>query len=125
MPMPSVRSGGCGARPRARLLLAGLVAATWIVILWEPGSRSRFPAGSIVSYRGDWLGRPWTVVSELEFGRFVVQNGGVEAIAEAADLAPYTGPAKEMTLLMAGEPWRHKVAEIRGAALLETIASRN
>lgn len=95
------------------LVVSAIVASAAGALALAPGSGGRMQPGDVVSYSEDKVGRPWRVVREHEFGRYVVRNGTVYAIAEVDDLAPYSGPSRDLTVQMTGELWREKVQEIR------------
>ena len=87
-----------------------------------PPDWERPEKGDVVSYSEDLVGRPWRVIREHEFGRYVIRNGKVSAIADLHEISPYAGPEEDVTVQMTGEIWRQKVAEIRGE---RQIAVRN
>ena len=80
--------------------------------------------GDVVNYSEDRVGRPWRVVREHEFGRYVIRNGRQVSIADANEISPYRGPSRNITVEMTGPFWREKVAEIRGRTILASASDR-
>ncbi|HEX6983883.1 MAG TPA: hypothetical protein VF170_00840 [Planctomycetaceae bacterium] len=101
-----------------------VVTAAGTVLALAPSDGGRPTPGDVVTYSEDKIGRPWRVVREHEFGRFLIRNGRVFAIADACEIAPYASPSKDVTVQMAGHLWRDKVAEIRGGRLADTTPDR-
>ena len=88
---------------------AGLCLAGFAVVLMV-GDPSEPQVGDVVRYTEDLLGRPWRVTDEAGFGRLVVKNGSVLAIADPEEIEPYEGPSPKITPQMAGqEPFRQLV----------------
>ena len=107
-------SQSCGRQslPNVLIVFALVGAAVPTLILMPEGSGAARP-GDLVSYSEDRIGRPWKVVRQHEYGRYVIRNGRVYTIAGPGEIGPYDGLAKNVTVQLAGLPWRDKVQQIR------------
>ncbi|MGC1272835.1 MAG: hypothetical protein WBC44_03950 [Planctomycetaceae bacterium] len=104
------------------LAVTALLGVTGLVAVFAPAGQGRVKPGDLVSYSEDRIGRPWTIVREHEFGRYVIRNGLVRAIADPDEIAPYAGFSKNVTVQMAGVCWQDKVREIRRSQRQEVAA---
>lgn len=112
----------CPSNTTNWLAVAALLGVAGLVVTFAPAGQGRVKPGDLVSYREDLVGRPWTIVREHEFGRYVIRNGRVRAIADPDEIAPYSGVSKDVTVQMAGVCWEDKVREIRRSQRREVAA---
>ena len=95
------------------LMISAVIVAAGAALALRPADGDDFDPGDVVSYTEDRVGRPWRVISEVEFGRFEIRNGRVVAIADFSELTAYRGLSRAATVEMAGRNRQASLLAIR------------